>query len=187
MSNDADPAASRGAAAVRRLDVVQRRGAGLHPPTGLLLALAILAVAALGARSGLAAPGARQSFVDLGLLLSVLFGFLSAIWWHQSADIADAATAEDRALQWAANRLSAAAATTTALSLVSGVFTSLPWRSDATWLSGLVLLTIIVMSGDDLRCATRISLNFGLRLRAVLGLSMVGLLLLVFIWTKLRG
>ncbi len=156
---------------------------------GLVGALLIALLGWLAIRGGTTSEGAQDSARDLGTILALLFGIVSAVWWHQSARIAnelidDDAPSKDR--QKDTNTLSGAAATATALALIASVFTGLPWPSAGSWLCALGLILLVAMSGDDMRAATRISISEGLSPRSVLGFLVLAILLGVFVYDRVR-
>ncbi len=143
----------------------------------------------LAVKGGFSAAGTDSSVRDLATLLALVFGILSAVWWHQSADIANDVIERDqrdRQREKDANVLSGAAATATALALVASVFTGLPWPSPEATLCALGFLLLVAMSGDDIRHAGRISLRERLKLRALIGFAVLGILLALFLLHRLR-
>ncbi len=156
---------------------------------GLGGAMLIALLGLVAVKGGFSSAGADTSLRDLATLLALVFGILSAVWWHQSADIANDVidhAEHDRRREKDANVLSGAAATATALALVASVFTSLPWPSSGATLCALGFLLLVAMSGDDIRHAGRISLREHLGLRAVIGFAALGILLAVFLLHRLR-
>ena len=157
---------------------------------GFISAVFIAFLGLLAVKGGFSSGSAETSIRDLGTLLALFFGILSAVWWHQSANVAnDLLDTEhrDRQREKNANTLSGAAATATALALIASVFTGLPWPSQGSWLCALGFLLLVVMSGDDIRRAVPISLRERLRLRAVMGFAVLGVLLAVFVWHRVSG
>ena len=139
-------------------------------------------------RGGFSSQSAGVSIRDLATLLALLFGILSAVWWHQSANIAnDLIDIElrNRQRERDANTLSGAAATATALALIASVFTGLPWPSFESNLCAAGFLLLVAMSGDDIRCAACISTRERLRLRSLLGFLILATLLTAFLWSRL--
>ncbi len=156
--------------------------------TGLGTALTVAVLGLLAIKGGISSASAADSARDLGFLLTLLFGISSAVWWHQSATLANELVDQEKPdgqRQKDSNTLSGAAATLTALALIASVFTSLPWLSVESWLCALGLLLVIAMSGDDIRQAARISLREGLTPRSIFGFSVIGALFLAFIWHRL--
>ena len=155
--------------------------------TGLAAAVIVALLGVLAIKSGISSRSAADSARDLGFLLTLVFGITSAVWWHQSASLAneliDDAHPDKQRLK-DSNTLSGAAATSTALALIASVFTSLPWRSAEGWLCVLGLLMMIAMSGDDIRHAIEISLKEGLKSRSIFGYSVIGILFIIFIWHR---
>lgn len=133
-----------------------------------------------------AAPREADASVRaFGTLLAVLFGFVSAIWWNQSAKLSNRLIDQDppaRQGQKDANLLNAGAATFTALALLASVFASSPWKSTSSWLCSLGVLLLLTMSGGDIRQAVPISLRQRLELREVIGLVGIAVVALTFIW-----
>ena len=156
---------------------------------GLAGAILVALLGLLAARGGFSAAGADVSVRDLATLLALTFGILSAVWWHQSADIANDVIdrgQRDRQREKDANILSGAAATATALALIASVFTSLPWPSSEATLCAVGFLLLVAMSGDDIRHAGRISMREHLKLRAVIGFVVLAILLALFLLHRLR-
>ena len=155
--------------------------------TGLISAVVIAALGWLAVKGGFSSHSMEASIRDLATLLALAFGILSAVWWHQSANVANElidAEQRDKGREKDANTLSGAAATATALALIASVFTGLPWPSSESWLCALGFLLLVAMSGDDIRQAARISMRERLRLRSILGFAVLGILLIVFVWHR---
>ena len=155
--------------------------------TGFISALVIALLGLLAIREGRSSDTSGVSVRDLGTLLALLFGILSAVWWHQSANLANElidTERRDRQREKNANTLSGAAATATALALIASVFTGLPWPSQESRLCALGFLLLVLMSGDDIRQAVLISMREHLRLRALMGFAILSILLVVFIWNR---
>lgn len=135
-------------------------------------------------------PEAAEAAIRVyGTLLTVLFGIVSAVWWHQSADIANRLIDQDapaRQAQKDANTLNGGAATFTALALFASVFASSPWPSTASGLCGGGVLLLLAMSGSDIRQGVPISLKQHLDLRAWFGLLTVVAGTVAFIWHLTR-
>ena len=161
---------------------------------GLGGAILVALLGLLALRGGFSASGTESSVRDLATLLALVFGILSAVWWHQSANIAndvidrrqDHPAPDDRQREKDANILSGAAATATALALIASVLASLPWPSSGATLCAVGFLLLVGMSGDDIRHAGRISMRERLRLRAVIGFAVLGVLLALFVLHRLR-
>jgi hypothetical protein len=122
---------------------------------------------------------------SFGTLLAVLFGFVSAIWWNQSAKLSNRLIDQAppaRQGQQDANILNGGAATFTALALLASVFASSPWKSTSSWLCSLGILLLLTMSGGDIRQAVPISLRQRLELREVIGLVGIAAVALTFLW-----
>lgn len=157
--------------------------------TGLTGALVIALLGWLAIRGGVRSARAQTSLRDLGTILALLFGILSAVWWHQSARIANELLDDDgsnKARQKDSNTLSGAAATATALALIASVFTGLPWPSAGSGLCAFGLILLVAMSGDDIRSATRISISEGVAGRSVLGFGILAILLGAFVYDQVR-
>jgi len=161
-----------------RRDLVTGCGAALV--TGVLGSLVV----------AMAPPEAADaSMREFGTLLTVLFGIVSAVWWHQSADLANRlidATAAERQAQKDANTLNGGAATFTALALFCSVFASSPFRSPASWLCAIVVLLLLAMSGSDIRQGVPIALRQRVELRVWLGYATIAAATVAFLW-HLRG
>ncbi len=118
----------------RRVDVEHRAGdfgfgadAALMKLFGPLLAVAILLLGWLADARGRTPGDAAESLRALGLLLTVVTGLSSAMWWHQSASVSDLAAEggpQARRHQKDANVLNGAAATTTGVALIGSVFSN---------------------------------------------------------------
>ena len=155
--------------------------------TGFISAAVIASLGLLAIKGGLSSDSAGASTRDLGTLLALFFGILSAVWWHQSANLANElidTERRDKQREKDANTLSGAAATATALALIASVFTGLPWPSQGSRFCALGFLLLVVMSGDDIRQAVLISMRERLRLRATMGFTTLGILLAVFVWHR---
>ena len=158
------------------------------------LIIGVGAALMVGALGWLVIAAARPEAADAsmrvyGTLLTVLFGIVSAVWWHQSADLANRLIDQDvpaRQAQKDANTLNGGAATFTALALFASVFASSPWPSTASGLCGGGVLLLLAMSGSDIRQGVPISLKQRLDLRAWLGLLTVVAGTATFIWHLTR-
>ncbi|HLY55580.1 MAG TPA: hypothetical protein VKS60_08490 [Stellaceae bacterium] len=156
---------------------------------GCAAALVIGGLAWLTVATAATPEAADTSIRTFGTLMTILFGILSAIWWHQSARLCDRLLdreSDARQSQKDANTLNAAAATFTALAVFSGVFAGAPWQSTSSRLCGLGVLLLLTMSGDDIRRAVPISLRQRLTLREIIGLASLALVLVAFLWQLKR-
>jgi hypothetical protein len=165
--------------------VFSRTGAHRDLIIGGAFALGVSALGWLAIAAALTPDAADTSIRDFGTLLAVLFGIVAAVWWNQSAKLANKLVDQDapaRQSQKDANTLNGAAATFTALALFSSVFASSPWRSTASWLCALGVLLLLAMSGSDIRQAVPISLKQRLELREILGLLSLAVVTAAFIW-----
>ena len=151
-----------------------------------------LGVGVLGWLTIVTAPtpdSADASIREFGTLLTVLFGIIAAMWWNQSAKVANKlvdGAAPARQTQEDANALNGAAATFTALAVITSVFAGSPWRSTISWLSALGVLLLLLMSGSDIRQVIPISLKQRLELREILGLLSLAIVTLAFIGHLVR-
>ncbi len=139
--------------------------------TKLFGPLSALTVAALGLLAWRLAPSpdeAADALRALGTLFTVVSGLFSAVWWHQSASLAAVA---ERAPE--SNLLNAAAATTTGLALISGVFSNSDCRTPEGMLAGLAFVLLLAMSGDEIRQAAARSVRQGLRPRSMLAFAVL--------------
>ena len=148
---------------------------------------AALAIGGLGwlTVASVAPRNADASVRAFGTLLAVLFGFVSAVWWNQSAKLSNRLIDQGppaRQGQQDVNILNAGAATFTALALLASVFASSPWKSTNSWLCSLGILLLLMMSGSDIRQAVPISLRQRRELREVIGLAGIAAVILTFIW-----
>jgi hypothetical protein len=152
---------------------------------GLAMALGVGTIGWLAIAAALTPDAADASIREFGTLLAVLFGILAAVWWNQSAKLANRLVDQDmpaRQSQKDANTLSGAAATFTALALFSSVFAGSPWRSTTSWLCSIGVLLLLAMSGSDIRQEVPISLKQRLEAREVLGFLALAMVTAVFIW-----
>ncbi len=165
--------------------MISRTGVKSDLIIGLAITLGVGALGWLAIAAALSPDAADASIREFGTLLAVLFGLLLALWWNQSAKLANKLVDQDapaRQSQKDANTLSGAAATFTALALFSSVFASSPWRSTPSWLCSLGVLLLLAMSGSDIRQAVTISLKQRLELREILGLLSLAMVVAAFIW-----
>lgn len=176
----------------RRQQIKKTRPFGTGTRRDLIIGVGAALV--IGALGWLVIAAARPEAADAsmrvyGTLLTVLFGIVSAVWWHQSADLANRLIDQDvpaRQAQKDANTLNGGAATFTALALFASVFASSPWPSTASGLCGGGVLLLLAMSGSDIRQGVPISLKQRLDLRAWLGLLTVVAGTATFIWHLTR-
>ena len=132
------------------------------------------------ASHGQTPAAAAEALRQFGVLLTLVTGVFSAVWWHQSADLArvepnQAHPAEE------ANTLNGAAATLTALALIASVYTNLsPWSSGGVVAASSFLL-LLGMSGVELVGASVICFRQPLRPRVVLGLLILGFAAAAFV------
>ena len=143
--------------------------------SGPVSALAVAALAMLAWALARSPDEAAASMRALGTLSTVVTGLFSAVWWHQSATLA--ATAE-RAPE--SNLLNAAAATTTGLALIGGVFSNLDWRTPDGVLAGVAFLLLLAMSGDEICRAACRSMRQGLQPRSALAFMVLVIAVMLF-------
>ena len=151
---------------------------------GPLVAVALVLLGALAVGRARTPGSAIEAVRALGTLLTVVTGLFSALWWHQSASLADSVptseiTGPER--QRSANLLNAAAATATGLALLGGVFSNLSWRTPEGALAGSAFLLLLAMSGNEIRGAAMLSFRQGLRPRSALAFLILLLASLLFV------
>jgi len=164
-------------------------GMGRDLSVGVAFALGVGALGWLTTASALTPDSADAAIREFGTLLTVIFGIIAAMWWNQSAKIANRLADEDapaRQPQKDANALNGAAATFTAVALCCSVFAGSPWRSTVSWLSALGVLLLLSMSGGDIRQAIPISLQQRFELREILGLLSLAIVTLAFIGNLIK-
>ena len=120
-------------------------------------ALAILLVAWLAASRARSSEDEADALRALGLLLTVVVGVFSAVWWHQSATLGDDEAAEARET---AKALNGAAATATGLALIGSVFSSVAWSSAEGGLAAAAFLLLLAMSGGEIWGAASASFRY---------------------------
>ena len=125
---------------------------------------------------------------SLGILATFATGMCSAVWWHQSASLPDrpGRSAQQRVTdQRDATILNGAAATTTGLALIGGVYADLSWSSAEGMLAAAAFLLLLAMSGDEIWRAAGLSLRHGLRPRSVLAVIVLVLAAMIFVARRL--
>lgn len=156
---------------------------------GGALTLGVSALGWLVIATAPTADAADASIREFGTLLTVQFGIVAALWWNQSAKLSDKVVDQDaptRQSQKDVNVMNGAAATFTALSVISSVFASSPWRSTGSWVSGIGVLLLLTMAGSDVRQAVPISLKQRLQLREIIGLLSLAIVITAFVWHLIK-
>ena len=157
---------------------------------GLALTVVVLLLGALAASGARSPEAVADALRALGTLMTLITGIFSAVWWHQSADLANLLADQDppdRRLQQDSNTLNAAAATSTALALIAGVFTGLPWASLEGYLAAASFLSVFVLSSKELGGAIRLSVKQGFTPRSALGVLVLILAIGVFVYRYVLG
>ncbi len=153
--------------------------------TRLFGPLLALGVALLGVLAAVRAPtpdAVAVALRDLGTLLTVVTGLFSALWWHRSTgDPTDMEHASLK-LQQELAALNRAAATTTGLALLGGVYTGLPWLTAGSALAAAAFLLLLGMSGREILLAGLLSFRGGLTPRATLAVVALTLASLLFVY-----
>jgi hypothetical protein len=157
---------------------------------GPLSATVVIMLGWMAVRRARAPLEAVEAIRNLGTLLTLVTGVLSAVWWHQSATLDDKASVSqelDGQRRRSANILNGAAATTTGLALIGGVFSGLSWSSPEGALAGLAFLLLLAMSGSEIWLAADLSLRSGLSPRSALSIFILVLAAFLFIVHRILG
>jgi hypothetical protein len=122
------------------------------------------------------------------MLITVVTGVLSAVWWHQSASLSDMPVEpgeRNRQRRLEANLLNGAAATATGLAVIGGVFIRLPLPSPEGVLAALAFVLLLTLSGNEIWLAAILSLRQGLHARTVLAIAVMIMANVMFVVRRL--
>ena len=143
---------------------------------GILLAAFVCLLGWVAIECSPTPEAAADSLRALGMLMTLVAGAFSAIWWHQSASLSNCLADQDlpdKDRQREANLLNGAAATSTALALIASVFSSLQWNSLEGRLAGVSFLALLAISGGEVRKAAVASMRQRLHARSILGIAIL--------------